>query len=298
LIGSATSPTAQQLNSDWLQRIMVLLMEIYDDSAGLVLPFDCQAVRQLAALHDQPMHIKKLLVGVLSSQSVRSNFSAQGCLQLHEVLNPMSYECNKPATISYLIGFMEQKLVIEQQLLDIHAFLQKCYIATISGECLEIIGLLSRLANLLFNQMLLKTTFMDNAPFMRPEFILDYLKWVHALLQFHKDADVMYKELLSNVAVFVVCGYEYLLAPSKQEFTELILHDKYRQEPVDWRARNASYLVLAAITTEATISQQVDLVLLKLAVQEFSDPRSIKLGILELFLAYARKERSANIVAD
>ncbi len=76
-------PNANQLfNSDWLQRAMLLLMEIYDDSATLVLPFDCHAVRQLALLQDQPMHLKKLLVGLLSSQSVRSKFTAQGCLQL------------------------------------------------------------------------------------------------------------------------------------------------------------------------------------------------------------------------
>ena len=61
---------------------------------------------------------------------------------------------------------------------------------------------------------------------------------------------------------------------------------------------NSSYLVLASITSDAPISEQTDMLLLKLAEKDLGNPFSQKLGILELFLAFSKKERSACVVAD
>lgn len=209
----------------------------------------------------------------------------------------MSFTYNKPATISFLVGFLERKLASDSQLLEVHSFLQSVYLATLAGECLEFIGLLSRLAQALFKEMLARTSFLQEQPFMRQEYILDYLVWVHALIHRHADADVLDKELLSNVAVLVVTGFECLLTLSIHHFTGLILGGN-QQQPVDWKARNASYTVLAAISTTAAIDSRTDMQLLKLAVEELAQPGCIKLGILELLLAFSKKEYSANIVAD
>lgn len=61
---------------------------------------------------------------------------------------------------------------------------------------------------------------------------------------------------------------------------------------------NSSYLVLASITSDAPISEQTDMLLLKLAEKDLGNPFSQKLGILELFLAFSKRERSAYVVAD
>lgn len=60
----------------------MLLMEIYDDSERLVLPFDCSVLRQHVRRPDIPQSLKRLLMGVLAVQSVRTNFPVAGGLQL------------------------------------------------------------------------------------------------------------------------------------------------------------------------------------------------------------------------
>jgi|JI6StandDraft_1071083.scaffolds.fasta_scaffold00875_9 hypothetical protein len=193
LLTRSTPNPQQPSEPSCLIRAMMLLMEIYDDSETLVLPLDCRTVRKLAVWAEDSEILRRLILGVLSLQAVRTRFTAEDCLQLSEILELSTYECNKPATLSYLIAFLDRKFVDEKELLMIHRMLEKYFGSTFPGEELDIIGLISRLSNVLFSNMLKKTTFMQEPPFLRQEYIRDYLIWVHMLLSTHKDADVMHK---------------------------------------------------------------------------------------------------------